>query len=113
MSRLRLWIALSLDGFVAGPAQDVGNPLGIGGMRLHEWVFPLEVFRKMHAMAGGEVNESSEVLQKIIENIGATVMGHEAREQAKRAAAGRDVGLGGGAQVAQLYLKAGQHTCAC
>jgi len=30
MSRLRLWIAMSLDGFVAGPGQDVENPLGAG-----------------------------------------------------------------------------------
>src|ERR1035437_9140053 len=41
MSRLRLWIAMSLDGFVAGPGQDVENPLGVGGMHLHDWVFPL------------------------------------------------------------------------
>jgi hypothetical protein len=40
MSRLRFRISMSLDGFVAGPSQSVENPLGIGGMRLHEWVFP-------------------------------------------------------------------------
>ena len=34
-TKLRLWIAMSLDGFVAGPSQSVENPLGIGGMRLH------------------------------------------------------------------------------
>ena len=30
---------MSLDGFAAGPSQSVDNPLGIGGMRLHEWAF--------------------------------------------------------------------------
>jgi len=40
MSKLRFKISMSLDGFVAGPSQSVDNPLGIGGMRLHEWVFP-------------------------------------------------------------------------
>ena len=36
MSKLRFKISMSLDGFVAGPDQSVENPLGIGGMRLHE-----------------------------------------------------------------------------
>ena len=39
---------MSIDGFVAGPDQSVENPLGIGGMRLHEWVFPLRAWRAMH-----------------------------------------------------------------
>ena len=43
MSKLRFKISLSLDGFVAGPHQSVDNPLGIGGMQLHEWAFPLAV----------------------------------------------------------------------
>ena len=42
MSKLRFKISMSLDGFVAGPDQSVDNPLGVGGMRLHEWVFPLD-----------------------------------------------------------------------
>jgi dihydrofolate reductase len=75
MSKLRLKISMSLDGFVAGPRQDVQNPLGIGGMRLHEWVFPLAVWRKMQGMAGGIVNESSRVVGESLENIGATIMG--------------------------------------
>jgi hypothetical protein len=41
MSRLRFKISMSFDGFVAGPGQSVHNPLGIGGMRLHDWVFNL------------------------------------------------------------------------
>lgn len=41
MSKLRFRISMSLDGFVAGPSQSVDNPLGIGGMRLHEWAFAL------------------------------------------------------------------------
>ena len=66
---------MSLDGFVAGPAQSVEHPLGVGGMRLHEWVFPLAVWRAMHGLAGGEVNESSRVIEGSLANIGATVMG--------------------------------------
>lgn len=41
VSRLRLKISMSLDGFVAGPDQSVDNPLGIAGMGLHQWAFPL------------------------------------------------------------------------
>lgn len=75
MSKLRLKISMSLDGFVAGPDQSVDNPLGIGGMRLHEWVFPLQAWRAMHGLEGGEVNESSAVVEESLANIGATVMG--------------------------------------
>ncbi len=75
VSKLRLRISMSLDGFVAGPNQSVDNPLGIGGMRLHEWGFPLAVWRAMHGLEGGEVNESSQVIEESLANIGATVMG--------------------------------------
>lgn len=75
MSRLRLTISVSLDGFVAGPEQSVDNPLGIGGMRLHEWVFPLAAWRQPHGLEGGEVNESSKVVEQTLNNIGATIMG--------------------------------------
>ncbi|MCD6042228.1 MAG: putative deaminase-reductase [Burkholderiales bacterium] len=75
MSKLRFRISMSLDGFVAGPEQSVKNPLGIGGMRLHEWAFPLAVWRRPHGLEGGEVNESSKVVEESLANIGATVMG--------------------------------------
>jgi len=75
VSRLRFKISMSLDGFVAGPSQSVENPIGVGGMRLHEWVFPLRVWRAMHGMEGGEVNESSRIIEESIAGIGATVMG--------------------------------------
>lgn len=66
---------MSLDGFVAGPEQSVVNPIGIGGMGLHEWVFPLKVWRVMHGLEGGETNENSQVIEASLANIGATVMG--------------------------------------
>ena len=66
---------MSLDGFVAGPNQSVDNPLGVGGMRLHEWVFPLRVWRATHGLEGGEANASSAVVEESMANIGATVMG--------------------------------------
>lgn len=75
MSKLRLWIAMSVDGFVAGPAQDVDNPLGVGGMRLHDWVFPLAAWRRLQGLDGGEINESTPLIEASMANIGATVMG--------------------------------------
>src|SRR6185436_991586 len=77
MSKLRMKIAMSLDGFVAGPHQSVDNPLGVGGMRLHEWVVPLKVWRSEHGMEGGEENESSRVVGESLANIGATIMGRK------------------------------------
>jgi dihydrofolate reductase len=75
LGKLRLRISMSLDGYVAGPRQSVNDPLGIGGMRLHEWVFPLAIWRGMHGEEGGEVNESTQVVAESLANIGATVMG--------------------------------------
>ena len=75
MSRLRFNISMSLDGFIAGPNQSEENPLGLGGMGLHEWAFALEAWRKRHGREGGEVNVSTQVVEESLENVGATVMG--------------------------------------
>ena len=162
MARLRFQISMSLDGFIAGPNQSEENPLGEGAMRLHEWAFELAAWRKRHGQEGGEVNESKNVVERSLENIGATVMGRNmfggegawgddpwegwwgedppfhtpvfvvthyprppvakrggttftfvtdgvesALEQARLAAGGKDVALGGGANIAQQYLSAG------
>ncbi len=75
MSKLRLSITMSLDGYVGGPDQSEENPLGVGGMDLHEWFFPLKEFREMHGEEGGIVNASSAVVQERQASIGATIMG--------------------------------------
>jgi dihydrofolate reductase len=75
MSRLRLKISMSLDGFVAGPEQSVESPLGVGGMRLHQWVFPLAAWRQRHGLEGGEADESTPVVEESLCDIGATIMG--------------------------------------
>ena len=48
MSRLKLNITMSLDGYVAGPDQSTQHPLGIGGEQLHDWLVPLRAFRERH-----------------------------------------------------------------
>jgi dihydrofolate reductase len=75
MSKLRLTISMSLDGFVAGPDQGVENPLGIGGTGLHEWALELAAWREPHGLEGGKVNESSAVMEEGLTAAGATVMG--------------------------------------
>jgi dihydrofolate reductase len=75
MSKLRFRISMSLDGFVAGLNQSVEHPLGIGGMHLHQWAFPLAVWRATHGLEGGEVNASTPVVEESLANIGATIMG--------------------------------------
>jgi len=164
MSKLRFHLAVSLDGYAAGPDQSEENPLGVGGMDLHLWVIELEAWRKPHGQEGGEVNASTPVVEELQLNVGATVMGrnmfgggpgpwsedppwngwwgdnppfhtpvfvltHHSREplemeggttfifvtdgiasaleQARQAADGQDVLLGGGANVVQQYLAAG------
>lgn len=75
MGRLRLSITMSLDGYAAGPHQSEDDPLGVGGMELHNWFFPLREFREMHGEQGGEVNASSAVVAERQANLGATIMG--------------------------------------
>lgn len=75
MSKLRLFITMSLDGYAAGPDQSEDDPLGVGGMELHQWVFPLREFQEMHGGEGGVTNASSDVLKERRTGVGATIMG--------------------------------------
>ena len=59
MSKVRAFISVSLDGYVAGPNQTVEEPLGEGGEGLHEWVVALRPWREAHGMEGGEDNAST------------------------------------------------------
>ncbi|MCW2613916.1 MAG: deaminase/reductase [Frankiales bacterium] len=163
MSRLRVHISTSLDGYVAGPRPTLEHPLGEGGEALHEWAFALTAVRELHGMQGGSTNASTPVLQEELGNVGAEIMGRgkfgppgggpwgedpwrgwwgddppfhkpvfvlthhprepltlsdttftfvtdgieSALEQARQAARGKDVSVGGGADVIDQYLAAG------
>src|SRR5919106_877797 len=161
MSKVRVHISVSADGYAAGPNQSEENPLGEGGESLHDWAIPLRAFRERHGREGGEVNASNAVLEEAQANVGAEIMGrgkfgggpgpwdpawqgwwgedppfhmpvfvltHHEREpltlsdttftfvtdgiesalkQARAAAAGKDVTIGGGADVINQYLAAG------
>jgi dihydrofolate reductase len=75
MSKVFADITTSLDGFVAGPAPSLEEPLGERGESLHEWVFGLEAWRKPHGLEGGETNASSAVVDETVARMGAVVMG--------------------------------------
>jgi len=75
MGKVMFQMAISLDGYVAGPDQSVENPVGVGGTRVFEWFFDLEVWRRMQGLEGGIVNESTAVIEGGRSNVGAYVMG--------------------------------------
>ena len=76
MPKTKAQIAVSLDGYMAGPNQSEANPLGEGAGGLHEWIFKLAGFRRQHGMGDdGEHGVSDDVLRAVQENIGAVVMG--------------------------------------
>jgi dihydrofolate reductase len=68
-------ITMSLDGFVAGPNQTLEDPLGQGGMELHEWAIATAAWRERHGEEGGEVNADSDVVAESLARQGALVMG--------------------------------------
>src|SRR3712207_4217673 len=129
MSKLRYRISISADGFVAGPNQSEENPLGEGGERLHDWAVSLAAWRQSHDKQGGEVNESTRIMddppyhndvfilthhpREPVEMEGGTMFHfvtdgiERALERAKESADGQDVRLWGGAQVIQQYRAAG------
>lgn len=72
---IRYSTSISLDGFTAGPDQSLENPLGLGGMRLHDWVFELAVWRREHGQEGGVENASTAVVEAANANLGALLMG--------------------------------------
>lgn len=76
MPKLRVHsFAISLDGFGAGPNQDRDNPLGVGGMALHEWVFATRTFRRMHGNDGGTTGVDDDFAARGFSNIGAWIIG--------------------------------------
>jgi dihydrofolate reductase len=75
MSKVRVHISTSLDGYVAGPNQTQEEPLGQGGESLHDWMVALKAWREPQGMEGGEVNENTPVVAEEHANVGAEVMG--------------------------------------
>lgn len=67
--------SVSLDGFGAGPAQDLEHPLGENGMELHEWLFETQTFRKMHGGEGGATGIDDNFAARGFAGVGAWILG--------------------------------------
>lgn len=76
MSKVRVGaFSISLDGFGAGPRQDLNNPLGVGGLELHRWFLATEAFQQMHGQSGGSRGIDNEFAARSFENVGAWILG--------------------------------------
>ena len=77
MTRVRVEsFTISLDGFGAGPGQDLDNPLGVGGTELHRWLFPTRTFqRALFGAEGGTTGLDDEFAARGFENVGAWILG--------------------------------------
>ncbi len=76
MSRLIVsTFSISLDGYGAGPGQDLEHPLGIGGPELFDWFFHTRTWQRMHGHPGGETGVDDDVAAKGFEGIGAWILG--------------------------------------
>jgi dihydrofolate reductase len=76
MSKVRVAaFSISLDGFAAGPRQDLDNPLGVRGVELHSWFMQTEAFKNMHGQSGGSRGIDNDFALQSFQNIGAWILG--------------------------------------
>jgi len=76
MSRLRVHsFAISIDGYGAGPRQDLQNPLGVGGPALFDWFFHTRTWQRMHGNDRGETGVDDDIAEKGFAGIGAWILG--------------------------------------
>lgn len=66
---------ISLDGYGAGPNQDINNPLGVGGKDLHQWFVPTNTFRRTHGAGEGTTGVDDDIAARGFKNIGAWILG--------------------------------------
>ena len=79
MAKLRVCsFSVSLDGYGAGPDQDLQNPLGVGGLALHNWFFKTRTFHQFHPVEGepgGTTGVDNDFAARGFENVGAWILG--------------------------------------
>jgi dihydrofolate reductase len=75
MTQTTVDVSMSLDGFVAGRDRTLAEPLGRGGLLLHEWIFGLATWRAQHGLEGGQGGRDDELVAANLAATGAVVMG--------------------------------------
>ncbi|AIV35843.1 MULTISPECIES: dihydrofolate reductase family protein [unclassified Streptomyces] len=68
-------LAITLDGYVAGPNVTLDNPGGDGGEPIFEWIHTLASWRERQGMTGGDENRDSELMREWFDATGAVIMG--------------------------------------
>lgn len=78
MGKVNFDVAVSLDGYLAGPNPRFEEPLGDNGEKVHEWMFKTAGWRESHGVEEpGEVTRDDEIVRERTENVGAYIMGRE------------------------------------
>ena len=76
MSKVRVSsFSVSLDGFGAGPSQDLQHPLGVGGEQMFQWFFPTRTFQRTHGKGDGETGVDDDMAAKGMAGVGAWILG--------------------------------------
>ena len=76
MAKLRVQsFAMSIDGYSAGPDQDLEHPLGVRGPELMEWFVPTRLWQRMQGQQGGETGRDNEVAEQGFAGVGAWILG--------------------------------------
>ena len=76
MPKLRVnCFAISLDGYGAGPNQSLENPLGVGGLALHDWSHPTRMFQKLFGKEGGSTGIDDDFVARGFAGVGAWILG--------------------------------------
>lgn len=76
MSKVRVAaFSISIDGFGAGPAQDLEHPLGVGGEALHTWAFATRTFREKFGKEGGATGIDDDFAARSFVGLGAWILG--------------------------------------
>jgi dihydrofolate reductase len=76
MAKLRvLAFSISIDGYGAGPNQDLQHPLGIGGAAMFDWFFHTRTWQRMHGNGDGETGTDDQIAARGFSGIGAWILG--------------------------------------
>jgi dihydrofolate reductase len=76
MSKLRVHsFSISIDGYGAGPNQDLEHPLGVGGPELFDWFFHTRTWQRMHGNEDGEAGPDDAIAARGFDGIGAWILG--------------------------------------
>ena len=106
MPKLRVHnFAISIDGYAAGPDQDIDNPIGVGGPALHEWVFATRAWHERQATDGGTAGLDDKFLEEGDAGIGATIMGRNMFGPIRGESGPTKPGPGGGVTIRRITTR--------